>query len=163
MSSDLFKVQLSFSVKTKRLLQARALVTSESFFLMKLTPSFSLKFWTAVYSIFYLKKKFLQVFLLVSHHTDTSSVFALWVNLHIVGTLSLHFQYIWDNPTSHQFCLCLLNSKEWYLYFLFLYTLFMKKTNIQCCWLSVLEEIPSAQKTDLLLIMLGKDPQGFGR
>lgn len=44
MSSDLFKVRLSFSFKTKKLLQARALVAGESFFLMKLGPSFSLRF-----------------------------------------------------------------------------------------------------------------------
>jgi len=44
MSSDVFKVQLAFSVKTKRLLQARALVAGESFFLIKSGPSFSLKF-----------------------------------------------------------------------------------------------------------------------
>lgn len=93
-------------LKTKKLLQARALIAGEIFFLMKLGPSFSLRFWSAPLSTFFF------LFFLISHRCSFLCLIVL-IPLQCLfprlactfqDPLSHHFQYLWDNPTSHQFC-----------------------------------------------------------
>lgn len=100
MSSDLFKVQLSFPVKTKRPFQARALVASESFFLMKLTLSCSLRFWTAVSSVFYFFKKILTgvpscLIILIPLQCLFSGLTCTWLEL---SPLSVYMRQSFQSP-----------------------------------------------------------------
>lgn len=79
MSSDLFKVQLAFSVTNQKAFASIGISCRWKILFNETGPSCSLRFWSA--AIFFFFFNFSQMCLLASHHTDTSSTFAPWVGL----------------------------------------------------------------------------------